>query len=79
MNEAESKLIKAYKEYIDFLTKEYVEVFMIADAHGYHSRDESVLLGQQLRDNIQKLEAEIIMDTGKNPMQNLRIEIDKSI
>ena len=52
---------------------------MIADAHGYHSRDESVLLGQQLRNKIQKLEAEIIMDTGKNPMQNLRIEIDKSI
>lgn len=34
MNEIEHKLIKAYKEYIDFLTKEYVEVFMIANAHG---------------------------------------------
>jgi hypothetical protein len=78
MNEVESKLIKAYKEYIDFLTKEYVEVFIIADAHGYHSRDESVLLGQQLRDKIHKLETESITDTGEKLMQNLRMEIDKS-
>lgn len=78
MNEIEHKLIKAYKEYIDFLTKEYVEVFMIADAHGYHSSDESVLLGQQLRDKIRKLEAESITDTGEKLTQNLRIEIDKS-
>lgn len=78
MNEVESKLIKTYKEYIDFLTKEYVEVFMIADAHGYQSRDESVLLGQKLRDEIHKLETESITDTGEKLMQNLRMEIDKS-
>lgn len=78
MNETENKLIKAYKEYIDFLTKEYVDVFMIADAHGYQSRDESVLLGQKLRNKIHKLETESITDTDEKLMQNLRMEIDKS-
>lgn len=68
MTTNETKLIKAYKEYIDFLTKEYAEVFMIANAHGYHCSDESTMRGHQLRDEIHKLEAESITETGKQLM-----------
>jgi hypothetical protein len=78
MTETENKLMQAYKKYIDFLTDSYREVFCIAKAHGYTCSQDDYELGESLRANIKKLEAESISNKGKSLMQNLRTTIDKS-
>ena len=54
----ELELIKAYKEYINFLGEEYDEVFNIANIHGYNCEEYKINLGQQMRNAIKKLEEE---------------------
>lgn len=79
MTETENKLIEAYKKYIEFLTDSYSEVFGIAHTHGYTCSQDNYELGELLRANIIKLEAECISNKGKSLMQNLRTTIDKSV
>ena len=50
----ELDLIKAYKEYINFLGEEYD----IANIHGYNCEEYKINLGQQMRNAIKKLEEE---------------------
>lgn len=58
MIEKEMKLINAYRKYIYFLSKAYDDVFTFANVHGYNCRETEIKIGQQLRDDIQKLEKE---------------------
>ena len=60
MTSKELELTKAYKEYIEFLTDSYGEVFEIAHAHGYNCSQEDIDLGKLLRAKIHKLESECI-------------------
>lgn len=52
------ELIDAYKKYIDFLGKAYDDVFLFANSHGYTCTETEIKIGQQLRDEIKKLEKE---------------------
>ena len=79
MTAKETELVKAYKKYIDFLGNAYENVFAIASVHNYSCSEEDIKLGQELRANIIKLEAECISDKGKSLIQNLRTTIDKSV
>ena len=58
MTVKELDLIKAYKEYINFLSEESDEVFNIANIHGYNCEEYKINLGQQMRNAIKKLEEE---------------------
>ena len=58
MTAKELDLIKAYKEYINFLGEEYDEVLNIANIHGYNCEEYKIKLGQQMRNAIKKLEEE---------------------
>lgn len=52
------ELIDAYKKYIDFLSKAYDDVFLFAITHDYTCTETEIKIGQQLRDEIKKLEKE---------------------
>lgn len=52
------ELIDAYKKYIDFLGRAYDDVFLFANTHGYTCTETEIKIGQQLRDEIKKLEKE---------------------
>ena len=52
------ELIDAYKKYIDFLGRAYDDVFLFANSHGYTCTETEIKIGQQLRDEIKKLEKE---------------------
>lgn len=52
------ELIDAYKKYIDFLGRAYDDVFLFANTHGYNCTETEIKIGQQLRDEIKKLEKE---------------------
>ena len=58
MTTKELELIKAYKEYIHFLSKAYDVAFNIANIHGYNCEEYKINLGQQMRNAIKKLEEE---------------------
>lgn len=57
------KLIQAYKDYINFLTEAYDEVFQIATIHGYCCSKESVEKGEMMRSAIRELELEVSSDS----------------
>ena len=56
MIEKKTKLINAYRKYIYFLSKAYDDMFTFANAHGYNCSETEIKIGQQLRDDMQKLE-----------------------
>lgn len=56
MTEKELELIKAYQEYIHFLSKAYDDAFTLAWVHGYRCSEQEIEFGRQLRDNIKELE-----------------------
>ena len=56
MIEKETKLINAYRKYIYFLSKSYDDMFTFANTHGYNCSETEIKIGQQLRDDIKKLE-----------------------
>ena len=58
MTAKELELIKAYKEYIHFLSKAYEEAFTLAWVHGYRCTEQEIAFGQQLRNAIKELEEE---------------------
>ena len=58
MTAKELELIKAYQEYIHFLSKAYDEAFCIANIHGYNCSEQEIEFGQQLRNAIKELEDE---------------------
>ena len=59
MTTKEKELIRAYKKYIYFLGNEYDKVLEIAWIHNYTCKESDIKLGQELRDNIKKLEEEL--------------------
>lgn len=62
MTAKELELIKAYQEYIHFLSKAYNDVLVLAWVHGYRCSEQEIEFGQQLRDNIKELEDECDID-----------------
>lgn len=58
MTAKELELIKAYKEYIHFLSKAYDVAFNIANIHGYNCSESEIEFGQQMRNAIKELEKE---------------------
>lgn len=60
------ELIDAYKKYIDFLGKAYNVAVLFAYSHGYTCTETEIKIGQQLRDEIKKLEKECGIDNNKN-------------
>lgn len=56
MTAKELELIKAYQEYIHFLSKAYDDVHVLAWVHGYRCSEQEIEFGRQLRDNIKELE-----------------------
>ena len=58
MTAKELELIKAYKEYINFLDKAYNDVLVLAWVHGYRCSEQKIEFGQQMRNTIKELEAE---------------------
>lgn len=56
MTAKELELIKAYQEYIHFLSKAYDDAFTLAWVHGYRCSEQEIEFGRQLRDNIKELE-----------------------
>lgn len=58
----EKELLNAYKNYINFLSKAYDDVFLFANSHGYTCSETEIKLGQQLRDKIEMLEKECEID-----------------
>ena len=58
----EKELLNAYKNYIDFLSKAYDDVFLFANSHGYTCSETEIRIGQQLRDEIEMLEKECKID-----------------
>lgn len=63
MTAKELELIKAYKEYIHFLSEAYDDVIRLAWVHGYNCTEKEIELGQQLRNSIQDLEKECGINT----------------
>lgn len=49
------ELINAYEEYIDFLSEDYKNIFMIAHTHGFKCSKETIEKGRELRNIIKKL------------------------
>lgn len=66
MTAKELELIKAYQEYIHFLSKAYDDVHVLAWVHGYRCSEQEIEFGQQLRNNIKELEEECGVDTLHN-------------
>ena len=62
MTAKELELIKAYQEYIHFLSKAYDVAFTLANIHGYNCSESEIKLGQQLRNNIKELEEKCGVD-----------------
>ena len=58
MTAKEKELVKAYKDYIYFLSKAYDEAFNIANIHGYNCSEQEIEFGQQKRNAIKELEEE---------------------
>ena len=58
MTAKEFELIKAYKEYIHFLSKAYDDVLVLAWVHGYRCSEQEIEFGQQMRNAIKELEEE---------------------
>ena len=58
MTAKELELIKAYQEYIHFLSKAYDVAFNIANIHGYNCSESEIEFGQQMRNAIKELEKE---------------------
>lgn len=65
MTKEEKKLIQAYKDYINFLTEAYDQVFQIAKIHGYCCSKESVEKGEMMRMRIaiREMELEVSSDS----------------
>ena len=62
MTAKELELIKAYQEYIHFLSKAYDVAFGIANIHGYNCSESEIELGQQMRNAIKELEDKCEVD-----------------
>lgn len=58
MTAKELELIKAYQEYIHFLSKAYNDAFTLAWVHGYRCSEQEIEFGQQKRNAIKELEEE---------------------
>ncbi len=58
MTAKELELIKAYKEYINFLGKAYDNVLVLAFVHGYRCSEQDIEFGEQMRNAIKELEEE---------------------
>lgn len=59
MTAKEKELVKAYKDYIYFLSKAYDEAFNIANIHGYNCSEQEIEFGQKLRNRITELESDL--------------------
>lgn len=56
------ELIYTYKIYIDLLSEAYDNMFLFANTHGYTCTETEIKIGQQLRDEIKRLEEECEID-----------------
>ena len=59
MTAKELELIKAYQEYIHFLSKAYDDVLVLAWVHGYRCSEQEIEFGQKLRNRINELENDL--------------------